>query len=145
MKPSAIVSIGVLLTIASTLAGCASLPEPDQQYAYYVVPCDTPGAILTGTATPAAPVADAAAMTHAVPAAPVTPASPVCIVAATQSQAYASARGYPSAYYPRGYYAYPAFNSFSLAYHGGGRGHNAGRGHGGGGGHRGGHGGGHGH
>jgi len=147
MPASVIRSGAILVTVAGLLSACASYPPPQQQFTYYVVPCDTPGAIRTG-ASPAV-AADLPAPATAPPASTNGPATapgseaasaPVCIVAASRPPAYASSRYYPSGYYGRSYYARPVFSSFGVGYYGGshGGGGHRGGGHGGGGQHGGG-------
>ena len=133
----------ILVTAAGLLGACASFPPPQPKLAYYVVPCDTPGAIRTG-APPAGrtegPAATPAAASQPTPEGD-NASPPVCIVAATQPPPYASSRYYASGYYGRSYYARPVFRSVGFGYYGGGShgggghrggGHGAGGHHGGG-------------
>ncbi|WP_293382042.1 hypothetical protein [Phenylobacterium sp. SCN 70-31] len=142
------IHFGAILAIASGMLGaCATYPQAPQRIAYYVVPCDTPGAILTGA--PASLPSIATAPGEAAPsdiaagasAGAAPPSAPVCIVAATRPPAYASSRYYPSGYYGRSYYARPVFSAFGFGHYGGGSsgggghrggGHGAGGHHGGG-------------
>lgn len=122
MKRITVLALGALPLLAGA---CASVPP---QHAYYVVPCDTPGAILTGGA--AAP-------------APQTSANPVCIVAAATAPPYASSRYYPVRRGSDGYYGRRFLGTLSHHHHLGSGSHRVGHhggGHGGGG-HGGGHGG----
>lgn len=125
----------LLLMAAGFLQGCVGATTPTQQYTYLVVPCDTPGAIQTGTLTTTAPATGrplgsaGASDTPASPPAAATSSPPVCIVAATApSRRYSSSRYYPYGYSSAGYYPYgyspgyygsPLFTSFSLGLGGG--------------------------
>lgn len=116
---------GAILVITTGMLGaCATYPPAQQRIAYYVVPCDTPGAIVTGApaSSPSiapAPVEAAPSGNAARASAGAAPPPPVCIVAAMRAPAYASSRYYPSGYYGRSYYARPV-SSFGFGYYGGG-------------------------
>lgn len=131
---------GVLLASFATLAGCANLASTQPSYTYYVVPCDTPGAILTGAPPAGTPTTgQSPSRDTSVPSsentAPAAAAAPICVVSARRPPTYARSIYYPSNYYSQGYYARPAFSSFGFGYYGGGHrggGYVGGRGHGGG-------------
>lgn len=139
MRTDVIASLGVALLGSALLGGCASLTAPRQpQYAHYIVPCDTPGAIRAhGTPpTPASSLAADPAPEAVNPRAPPPGNEPICIVAALRAPAYATGRYYSSGYLGRGYYARPYYGT-GLGFHGGGHGRAHSGGH-----HGGGHGGG---
>ena len=118
------------------LAGCASYPSP--RYAYYVVPCSTPGAIPSRMPSAAIsvpsstmPPADAGSASGAAPAPPnATPEaganssdSPVCVAVTGGRRAVSAARYYPYRYPRRfgpGYYFGPFYGSFGFTYFSGG-------------------------
>ena len=119
--------IGLTALQLVLLAGCASYSPPSR--AYYVVPCSTPGAILSGTPSGAisAPLSsvqpdDAGSANSAAPVPPSAPAGaepnstdPVCVVAAGgRNYSYNYARGYGP-----GYYSGPFYGSFGFSYFGG--------------------------
>lgn len=146
MPASSIRSGAILVMAAGLLSACATSPQVQQRFAYFVVPCDTPGAIRTGA--PPAIMADgidsatAPAFGDAPTAAPAgAPTQPACIIAATEPPTYASSRYYPFGSYGRSYSARPVFSSFGLGFYGGshGRGGHRGGGHLAGGHHGGGH------
>ena len=127
------------------LGACATAPAADR-YAYFRVPCTTPGAIVAEpiTTAPSGPQSS----THlpeqvevsppetAGSTVPVAVASPTCVIAVTQN-------GYGRGYYPWPGYRRPYYGSFGLGIGIGSFRHGHHGGHGGGGHHGGGHGGGH--
>lgn len=116
MRIDVIASLGLALAGSALLGGCASLAPPRQpQYAYYVVPCDTPGAIRTGGALPP----PASAPPGQTSAAPPAGSEITCIVAALRAPAYTTGRYYSSGYFDRGYYG-RGYYGLGLAFHGGG-------------------------
>lgn len=125
--------IGLAVGSATLLAGCAT-GRYAPRYAYYRVPCTTPGAVLAQPiGLEAGPVAPGPLPVPSnAPFSDLTGAVPTCVVAV-------SAADYRRAYYPGGYYG-RRYGSFGLGF-GFGGGHFGGVHHGGR--HGGGHGGGH--
>lgn len=135
-------------TMAFTLTGCATYAPPRQSYAYFVVPCSTPGAFPAEPAIEVPRAGVSQAVPRDTPLSPQAGASPApppraCLIAAAVSRAgYARPYYGGSDYYGR--YGYPFFGSIGIGVHGGGHGWGGYGGHGfghGGGGHGGSHGG----
>ena len=131
-----VLHIGAALALAGLLGGCASVPNSQRppRYTYYVVPCDTPGAIMTGSSAQAAAPAAASAAETATPegvaeAGRSVSDRPVCIVAASVMPRYAY-RYAPYGYYGSRYGS-PYYGSFGVSFVGGHH-HHGGRHHGGG-------------
>ena len=138
------------------LGGCATYPPPSQSYAYFVVPCTTPGAFRAEPVNMAPQVGSPPGVPPAAatqPGAGPSPAgaAPTCLIAAPMSRAgyargYYGGGGYYDPYYYRyGGYGAPFYEPIGIGLHGGGHGYggHGGFGHGGGGHGGGGHGGGH--
>mgnify|MGYP003630690373 FL=1 len=158
LAPTLKLSSGVASLLV--LAGCATYPPPSQSYAYFAVPCSTPGAfradpvnIVPQAGQPQAPPPAAATQPNAEPASAVS--APTCLIAAPMPRAnyarnyYGRGNYYDPYYYRYGGYSRPFFGSIGIGLHGGGYGGHGRVSHGGGGhvggGHgSGGHGGGHG-
>ena len=138
MRPSS--ALWTTLLAAAALAGCATTAKKvPQKLTYFVVPCDTPGAIRTGgavtapeTVGPSAAVAEASASgqrgTPEAPDAGDHDDAPVCIVAAGHPRAYARGPYTPYRYYGG---SYPGFSYVGGGHHGHGGHHRHGghRGH----------------
>lgn len=111
-----------LIGLAATLlSGCASLAGPQPGYAYFVVPCETPGAIRTGPAASNSegPLPQTGPSELQDPTRAAEAKAPVCVVAARLPPAYASGRYYPSGYFDGRYYGRP-FYSLGAGYYRGG-------------------------
>lgn len=127
------------------LGACATAPSTSR-YAYYRVPCTTPGAVAAepiaivppgqSAGIPAPEQAGAHSPEARGDAPPTSAASPTCVIAVAQN-------GYGRGYYPWPGYRRPYYGSFGLGFGIGSFGHGHHGGHGGGGHHVGGHGGGH--
>jgi hypothetical protein len=88
---------GLSAVPVALLGGCATTAYPPR-YAYYRVPCNTPGAVV------AEPIDSQAAA----PSAANVP--PTCVVAISDAS---YGRGY-SSYYPGGYYGRPYYGSIGI-------------------------------
>lgn len=132
--------IVVAAAAAATLGGCSSYGNERPKFAYFIVPCSTPGAIpaqAVSTADDAA-VAKPQELLPNIPKAPASADAPqkieaTCLVAAANTRPWTSAYagyGYPP------YFTYPYRRSGGIGavFHGGGhRGGHRGSHHGGGG------------
>lgn len=92
--------VGLGVIPAVLLGGCATTAYPPR-YAYYRVPCNTPGAVVAEPVGPEAVPAPANAPAAGIP--------PICVVAVSDAS---YGPGYGS--YPGGYYRRPYYGSFGL-------------------------------
>lgn len=114
LRTPALAASGLLS--ATLLSGCMTTPPP-ARFAYFRVPCDTPGAVVvtpialepgtaSGNAPGAAPVSDQAAV------APQGGAAATCVVAVADARS-----GYRGGYYPAaGYYGQPYYGSLGIGF-----------------------------
>lgn len=117
-------ALGVLVVASAALGGCMTGPRAID-YAYYAVPCGTPGAVearpladdldLNDNATRPAGGTEASS-TPTDPATNVASTAPTCVVPVSLARSSYRGTRYP---YSGGYYGAPYYGSIGLGFYGG--------------------------